>query len=179
MNLIFIYGPPASGKLTIATELSTLTGYPVFHNHLTRDLVQSMYPHNLIDNYELVDILRKDVFRYCAQHDTNLIFTFVYDGPQDDEVVRGRVAAIEDNGGTVLFVELTASHDELLQRVTDESRKQHNKLTDTDTLSSLLEKSYSSMPYENIFKIDTSRVEPAEAAELIVDHFGLNQKPQH
>ena len=36
-RVVWIYGPPASGKLTIARELSTLTQLPVFHNHLAVD----------------------------------------------------------------------------------------------------------------------------------------------
>ena len=44
MNLVFIYGPPAVGKLTVAKELSLITGYPLFHNHLTRDLVHELFP---------------------------------------------------------------------------------------------------------------------------------------
>ena len=47
MQLIFIYGLPASGKLTVAEELAELTGYPVFHYHVTRDLVQRIYPGEL------------------------------------------------------------------------------------------------------------------------------------
>jgi tRNA uridine 5-carbamoylmethylation protein Kti12 len=29
MRLVFLYGPPAVGKLTVAKELSTLTGFVV------------------------------------------------------------------------------------------------------------------------------------------------------
>lgn len=174
MNLIFIYGPPASGKLTVARELSALTNIPVFHNHLTRDLVQSIYPGTLMDNYELVNILRKNVFKYCAQHRTDLIFTFVYDGPEDDEVVRSTMDVVKENGGKLLFVELFAPHQELINRISDDSRSQHNKLTDRDTLSELLtEKPYSSMPFEDILKIDTSKFNPREAAFTIVNHFNL------
>lgn len=75
MNLIFIYGPPATGKLTIANELSSLTGLPVFHNHLTRDIVKSLYPENLQENYRLVDILREDVFQYCAVSRNYIIYS--------------------------------------------------------------------------------------------------------
>jgi adenylate kinase family enzyme len=51
MKLIFIYGPPASGKLTIAEILSERTGIPLFHNHLSRDLVKDIYGDKLRDNY--------------------------------------------------------------------------------------------------------------------------------
>jgi len=34
-TLVFIVGPPAVGKMTVGRELSSLTGFPFFHNHLT------------------------------------------------------------------------------------------------------------------------------------------------
>ena len=43
MNLIFIYGPPAVGKLTTAIKLSEKLNYKIFHNHLVIDLVKSVY----------------------------------------------------------------------------------------------------------------------------------------
>jgi hypothetical protein len=174
MNLLFLYGPPATGKLTIAEELSKLTGYSVFHNHLTRDLVQSLYPGNVMDHYDLVDALREDVMKYCAQNNTDLIFTFVYDGPEDDEVVSQRVNTVTENGGNVLFVELTAPYDVLLHRVGNESRKQHKKIHDPEHLASLLEtKAYGSVPYDNILKVDTSVMNPVQSADLITKHFGI------
>ena len=39
MRLIFIYGMPAPGKLTVAQELAKLIGYKLFHNHLVVDLL--------------------------------------------------------------------------------------------------------------------------------------------
>lgn len=43
MNLIFIYGPPASGKYTVSQMLSELTGYKLFHNHLTYDTAYALF----------------------------------------------------------------------------------------------------------------------------------------
>ena len=174
MNLIYLYGPPATGKLTVAQELSKLTGYPVFHNHLTRDLVQSLYPGNVMDHYDLVDALREDVMQYCALNNTDFIFTSVYDGPEDDEVVSKRVNIVTENGGGVLFVELTAPHDVLLERVGNESRKQHKKIHEPKQLASLLKtKAYGSVLYDNVLKLDTSVMNPLQSAELIAKHFGI------
>jgi len=174
MNLLFLYGPPASGKLTVAEELSKLTDYPVFHNHLTRDLVQSLYPGHVMEHYDLVDTLREDVIKYCALNNTSLIFTFVYDGPEDNEVVAKRVNTVTENSGNVLFVELTAPHDVLLKRVNNESRMQHKKIHDPKQLASLLEtKAYNSVPYDDILKVDTSLNDPVKAADLIAKHFGI------
>lgn len=176
MNLVFLYGPPATGKLTVAQALSKRIGYPVFHNHLTRDLVQNVYPGNVSEHYDLVDLLREDVMRYCAAHNTDLIFTFVYDGPEDDEAVAKRVKAVTDSGGRVLFVELTAPHEVLLERVANESRKQHKKVVDAALLASLLSsRAYPSVPYKNILKIDTSAFSAEQAAQKIIDHYELGE----
>lgn len=180
MNLIFIYGPPASGKLTVAEKLAELTGYRVFHNHVTRDLVQGIYPGELAANYELVDSLREAVLSYCARRGTSVIFTFVYDGPQDDDVVRKRLHAVMANGGEVLLVELHAPHNVLLQRVSNISRTAHNKLRDRETLASLLQRNlYPSVPYPDVLRIDTSEHEPDEAAALIAGHYGLPRAALH
>lgn len=42
MKFIMLYGPPASGKLTIAKELQSLSGYNLFHNHLLVDLLDAV-----------------------------------------------------------------------------------------------------------------------------------------
>jgi len=175
MNLVFLYGPPATGKLTIAKELSRLLDFPVFHNHLTRDLVQGLYPGKVSDHYELVDTLREDVIRYCAQHGTSIIFTFVYDGTADDSSVARIVRPVQENGGNVCFVELSAPRDVILERVTNESRKHHRKIVDREKLATLLqEKTYTSVPYNSVLKIDTAELAPNESAELIARHFGLS-----
>ena len=44
MKLILLYGPPAVGKLTIAKEIARLTGFKLFHAHLTSDLVEAIFP---------------------------------------------------------------------------------------------------------------------------------------
>ena len=43
MKLVILYGAPASGKLTIATELGKRTGFKVFHNHLSIDCVRPVF----------------------------------------------------------------------------------------------------------------------------------------
>ena len=43
MDLVFMHGPVAAGKLTVARELSHLTGFRLFHNHLTVDAVAAVF----------------------------------------------------------------------------------------------------------------------------------------
>lgn len=90
MKLVLLHGPPAVGKLTVAKELSKLTGIPLFHNHLTRDMVEGIYGGKLYDNYELVDRLVVEALSYCAKHDTDLIFTYVYEDTADIKLDKRR-----------------------------------------------------------------------------------------
>jgi hypothetical protein len=44
VDLVFLHGPAASGKLTVARALEARVGYPVFHNHLVVDLLTTVFP---------------------------------------------------------------------------------------------------------------------------------------
>ena len=169
MKLIFIYGPPASGKLTIAEILSERTGIPLFHNHLSRDLVKDIYGDKLRDNYELVDRIRFDVLDYCSKNQTDLIFTYVYEGEDDDENVRQFIDIIEKNNGEVVFVELTAKKEDLISRVDNESRMMFKKLTDPGVMEKITQDmSVYSIPFVSSLKINTSQLSPNDSVNTIV-----------
>ncbi len=168
MKLIFIYGPPAVGKLTVAEKLSELSGIPLFHNHVTRDLVQDIYGDGIAENYDLVRDIRNLVLSYCAKNDTDLIFTYVYGGAEDDEHVRKMKSSVEDNGGEAVFVELTAERADLLVRVNGESRKRYKKLHDAKILEKLTEDMEKfSIPFIEKTAIDTSKYSSDEVAKMI------------
>lgn len=171
MRLIFIYGPPASGKLTIAEILSEQTGIPLFHNHLSRDLVKDIYKDELASHYALVDKLRFDVLDYCSKNNTDLIFTYVYEGNNDDANVKRFIEIIESNSGEVVFVELTANRDDLIDRVDNESRKRFKKLSNPKVMTSITEDmSKYIIPFVDALKINTSHSSPQESATLIATH---------
>ena len=44
MELIFLHGTAAAGKLTTARALEAMLGYPVFHNHLVVDALTTVFP---------------------------------------------------------------------------------------------------------------------------------------
>lgn len=175
MKLIFIYGPPAVGKLTVAEKLSELTKVPVFHNHHSRDIVKDIYGDDLMQHYALVDKIRFDVMEYCTQNNTDLIFTYVYGGPEDDAKVKGFKKIIESNGGQVLFVELTANKQDLVDRVSNESRKKYKKLLDKKIMTELTQNmSIFTIPYVESLKINTSSTNPVQSATIIASKLGLH-----
>lgn len=175
MKLIFLYGPPAAGKLTIAEKLSERTGIPLFHNHLSRDIVKDIYGDKLRNNYALVDRIRFDVLDYCSKNQTDLIFTYVYEGSDDDANVRDFIKTIENNQGEVLFVELTANKEDLIDRVDNESRKKYKKLTDPVIMSKMTQDmSVFSIPFVESLKINTSILSPDESVAVISETYLLN-----
>ncbi len=103
MKLVFIYGAPETGKLTVAREVSRLTGLRLFHNHLTVDLAASLFDHGSSEYFDYVRHLRIEAFERATKADVDLIFTFWYSSISGPSVARYR-NVIETAGGEVLLV---------------------------------------------------------------------------
>ena len=84
MRLVFIYGPPGVGKLTVAEALSRLTGYGVFHNHLSFDIARAFFKSFSEPFLEMLRRLRVEALA-CAEElgAKGTIFTMCYDHPAD------------------------------------------------------------------------------------------------
>jgi hypothetical protein len=178
MNLVFIYGPPAVGKLTVANALAKLTGYRVFHNHLTIDLVRSIFDWGQGPFFTLVDRYRLELIEAAAKADVpGLIFTFVYAKDHDDGFVKSVVGAVERHGGRVYFVRLTCERKELFRRVRALSRRRFRKMKHVKGLREWLDRYdlFNDVPYEHNLVIDNTRLSPHKAAHLIASHFRLLQ----
>src|ERR1700749_1982483 len=117
MHLIFIYGPIASGKLTIARELASRTGMSLFHNHLVVDAVGAVFPFGSKAFVRLREQFWLSVFEAAAQNGCSLIFTFVPE-PTVDPAFPERVRElVRSAGGEVTFVELVISREEQERRL--------------------------------------------------------------
>ena len=175
MRLLFLYGPPAVGKLSVAREVAALTGFKLFHNHLTVDLVASVFPFGSEPFGRLVQSMRRTLIAEAAVQDVDLIFTFVYAAGEDDIVVEELISPVKACGGAVLFVQLRCNRDELLARVQRDSRREHGKLTDPTRLAELLDRYQldQPVPFGDSLCLDTGHLTAAEAAARIVAQYGL------
>src|SRR5215216_2941333 len=109
MNLVFLHGAPAVGKLTVARELADITGYRLFHNHLTVDLVASVFDFGSEPFILLRERIWLSVFREAAERNVSLIFTFNPESTVRERFIKDTIEAVESASGRVIFVELTCS----------------------------------------------------------------------
>src|SRR2546428_12256757 len=117
MRLVFIYGPPASGKLTVATELAKLTGFKLFHNHVSIQFVQSIFELGTKTFWRLIGRYRLEMIEEAAQEGIDTIFTFVSSKGEDDHFVKQGLQRARFPRGRVCFVRLYCERGELVKRV--------------------------------------------------------------
>ena len=101
--LVFIVGPPAVGKMAVGLELAMRTGYKLFHNHHTIDLVLRFFPFGSASFERLVGLFRRRIFEEVADSSLpGLIFTFVwaFDHKSDDDTVAEYSAIFSTRGGS-------------------------------------------------------------------------------
>ena len=175
MKLIILYGPPAVGKLTVASELARLTGYKLFHNHLSVDLVASIFDFGVGPFWSLTRRIRTMLLKQAAIDNKDLIFTFVYAHKRDDKIIHHYISAVENNGGEVCLVQLTADKKVIRSRVIEDSRKKYLKVSEIDTLNEMFDKYEMFKPItgRSSLTIDNTNLAPEAVAKQIRDHYHL------
>lgn len=171
MKLIFLHGLPGVGKLTVARELARLTGYRLFHNHLTVDLVCSLFPFGS----EPFIILREQIwlaaFAEAARNSVSLIFTFSPERTVRERFIQDAISVIGGAGGQTIFGELTCAEEELQRRIEDPSRKKFGKLASVEKYRSLQEAGVFQFPtLPKGITLDTTNQSPAESAKQIGEY---------
>ena len=170
MQLVFIHGMPGVGKLTVARELATLTGFKLFHNHLTVDLVQSLFEFGSKPFVELREEIWLATFSKAAEAKlAGLIFTFAFDRTVRKTFIQALREIIETNEGEAFFVELRCSPEELERRISDPARRSFGKLNSVEFFRELNAAGAfvdPGIPSERMV-LDTTNVSAAQAAAVI------------
>lgn len=177
MKLLVFYGPPAVGKLTIAEAVAVQTDFKLYHNHLTWNMVTSIFEFRSEAYFRLLTEMRTLMFAEAAKANINVAFTYVY-ALARAEASEQYFRAVEENGGEVCLVQLSAEYKTLEQHVTNPSRTQHGKLNTREGLKEFFERSKDGgidVPVagrESLF-IDTGKMAVADSAELLISHYNL------
>jgi hypothetical protein len=175
MKLLFLSGPPAVGKLTIARELATRTGWRLFHNHLTVDLVLSVYDFGTPGFIALREEIWLAVIRRAlADQLPGLIFTFNPENSVPQRFIDELFAEVSRTG-EVLLVELTAPESVIESRLGAASRHERRKLVDLTLYRQLREAGVFSTPRLPAprLTVDTETLSPSAAARQIISELGL------
>jgi tRNA uridine 5-carbamoylmethylation protein Kti12 len=168
---VFLYGPPAVGKLTVARAIADRLPFKILHNHVTIDAVTEVLPFGSDTFWRVVGRFRRDLVAAAAEENIDLIYTYVF-APGDEKHVTDIVLPYENAGGAVSFVQLLAPREVLLQRVLADSRKQYGKPTDAETLERMLDEyeNFTAIAAPDSLTIDLAATSARDAADRIINH---------
>lgn len=170
MQLVFLYGPPAAGKLTVARLLAEETGFALFHNHLVVDAVHAVFPFGSSNFVRLREQFWLDVIGAAAAEDRSLIFTFQPEPTVSPDFPQRVIELVAGMGGHTFLAYLKLSAHEQLTRITNPDRAAFGKLRDADLLRTLQPQfadCEAAMPTPHL-TIDTAATPSVETAARIL-----------
>lgn len=182
MNLLFLYGPPASGKKTVGYELASQLDYKILDNHKTVEMVRQLFPFedpilNVIRR-RLQIKFRLEMYEEAAKAKVDFVATCAVAGEKHFDFYRETKEIIEKHGGKVYFVQLMPSREAMLERVTHPSRK-NLKIETTEHLQALWQNEpwlFEKFPDEPHLTLDNSSLSPVETAEAICQYYNLSPR---
>lgn len=178
MDLIFLYGHPASGKLTIGRALAERTGYALFHNHLIVDAVGAIFPFGSAEFVRLREAFWLEAIETAARADRSLIFTFAPEPTVSADFPHRVARIVSEAGGRTIFVALTLPAEEQERRLVGADRACFGKLRSVELLRALrpqLDACMKAMPSASIV-IETGIMPPGTAAAHIESMIGNKRR---
>jgi chloramphenicol 3-O-phosphotransferase len=177
-RVIVLHGPPASGKHTIALELSRVAGLPLFHNHLTVDLLLALFPFGSPAFAGHRERIWLDLMADAVGAGSSLIFTFNPERTVSSDFPAVLAARIRERGGATAFVQVECPESEIERRIESDSRRAFRKLASLEVYRRLKrEGAFEFPPMPSQVRVDSSKATAREAAERIAAALGLQAPP--
>ena len=187
MKFIWIFGPPAAGKMTVGQELEKNTGLVLFHNHMVMDLIAHFTnAMDINDSKRLTKLFIEEILEAVAKGGSpGLIYTSVSTFNHKDrwDYSMKLVDIFESRGADIYFVELEADINVRLERNKTPNRLAHKPskkdiaFSEKGIRDSYTQERQNSLAGEiqraNYIRIDNSNLPPDEAAKIIKDGFDL------
>lgn len=183
MKLLLLFGNCAVGKMTVGQELTKITPFRLFHNHMTIEPVLEIfgdYDTNVV--FRLRDVIFEE---FAASSNYGLIFTFMwaFNCPEDWDYVEHVKSKFGLADSDIYYVELVAPQEIRLQRNGTENRlankaskrnlEASNQRLLNDDLRYRCESLPGEIPFPNYLRIDNSALSPQETAAKIKAHFSF------
>jgi hypothetical protein len=176
VRLIFLWGLPGTGKLTVARELGALTGWGVFHNHLTVDLLLAVFPFGSKEFVELREQTWLSVIEAAAASQIpGLIFTFNPENSVRQGFIDAVQSVIVQKQGSLEFVEIFCDEAILETRLDTSQRREMRKLLSVELFRKLRSEGVFDLPRMPLprLRVGTTHQSPRESAEQIIKSLGL------
>ena len=170
MQVIFIFGPTASGKLTIAREVAASMGFRLFPDHHAVNLVNGVFDSGSRPFIRIREWAWTEVLREAVHANRSLVFTFEPQATIRSSFVSHACVIIERLGGEIVFIELVCPQPVIETRIENPDRRALGKLASLPEYRQLRDQGafeFRQMPTPRV-KIDTSECSSTEAARRIV-----------
>ncbi len=180
--VIFIYGPIAVGKLTVAKILSKKLGYKLTHNHILNDFIDRVFTRGTLVRDTMIEKFRYDLLENAVKSKISFITTHCYShdfvsrtGLSDPKYIETLEKKLKKLGAMFYPIHLKAESKELLKRVNMNSRKAFGKLIDKKIMRKLLlSKDWQGSPrLKNNLVINNTKLSPQKVSDMIIRHFKL------
>lgn len=186
MKLLFLIGNSSVGKMTVGQELTKITPFRLFHNHMMIEPVLEIFGSFRGD---VIQKLRHIIFEEFAKTDHyGLIFTFMwaFDMPSDWEYIEKVRKIFDIPDKDVYYVELIAPQEVRLARNSTENRLKHKVSKQNVEESNLrlirddqnyrCESLPGEIPYSNYLRLENADINAEDTAQIIKEHFVFDDK---
>ncbi|WP_201773502.1 P-loop NTPase family protein [Marinobacter similis] len=173
MQLVWLHGPPAAGKLTVAKALQSKHNFKLFHNHLAVDLSMAIYDaFGDKDFHHFTNSIRRQTLSKANELGVErMVMTFMTCAQEDRKEIRRYLDFFESEGIEVYPVQILPRHDVLFSRSVSPERQQSHKISCHKHLSDLLsEWKFLPIEHKNALQIDNSERSPDDVAQQIMSH---------
>ena len=176
-HLYYLVGPPGSGKRTVGKALSALTGAALLDNHLANDPVflaagvrgDSQIPAHIWELCFAVSQAIRAATLHAPRGQAHIFTNYLANNTGERDSVEHLRELAEKRGVPFVPVWLECLVPELERRMLLPERAERLKLRDPLQLRELLEKAGTLPPPPDALVLDTSSLEPAEAAQRIAE----------
>lgn len=185
-KFVLIIGPQAVGKMTVGQELAKITGYKLFHNHMTIEMVRLIFDYSKESYRRMNQLIRYEVLKeFSKSNEKGIIVTGCFDFGKDFELEKKETDKWMNLFEESYVVELEADLEERLKRNTTPNRLEHKaskrnlEWSKKDLLRSMEKHRLNSnlgegeKIFKNYLKINNTNIEANETASMIKERFNL------
>lgn len=185
-KFVLIVGPQAVGKMTVGQELVKITGFKLFHNHMTIEMLRLIFDYDKEVYNKMNANIRYEVLKeFSKSNEKGIIFTGCFDFGNDFKAEKEETDKWMNLFEESYVVELEAPLEERLKRNKTTNRLEHKeskrnlewsekellKFETKHKLNSDLGEG--EKIFKNYIRINNTNLSPEEVAKIIKEKFNL------